>query len=271
MKLEKSLSGSISGIMQGSIEGDIELISRPPVLEHLEVNENGLYVPPSGVDGFDRVNVYVPKVLQNLNANENGTYYPSSGVDGFDKVVVDVATNTIPLSIRNNGYYTPPSGFVGFSYVNVNTASNILLFEDGVFYPNADIDLRYYEGEIVNDKMVFDSQYSGFYVYNKTFNNNIVLLSYGYNPNESTVNVRVGRCKPNSILPDLQTKATSVSGRLTYTNYALPVGDFIIAQETTNRNDANECCYLNKQGTDTMPIYISKVVACKMATYETFR
>lgn len=62
-----------------------------PVLESLEVYDNGEYTPDEGVDGFDHVNVQVPEpVLETLTVTANGTYTPEEGVDGFDEVEVNV-------------------------------------------------------------------------------------------------------------------------------------------------------------------------------------
>ncbi len=74
----------------------IETSGGDPVLDTLDVTENGTYTPPSGVDGYNEVNVNVsdiPPVLNTLNVTENGTYTPPTGVDGYDEVNVNVDTS----------------------------------------------------------------------------------------------------------------------------------------------------------------------------------
>lgn len=75
---------AVSGIGSGAAE---------PVIEPLEVTENGTYEPPEGVDGYNPVTVNVPAPevkLQEKTITENGEYTADSGFDGLGKVLVDV-------------------------------------------------------------------------------------------------------------------------------------------------------------------------------------
>lgn len=65
-------------------------IERQPVIESLSVNQNGIYTPIEGVDGFSPVDVEVAPVLQQIEISENGLYLPEQGVDGFSSVSVNV-------------------------------------------------------------------------------------------------------------------------------------------------------------------------------------
>jgi len=82
-----------------------------PNLETLSVTENGLYLPESGTDGFDRVNVDVPQPSGSMTITENGTY----DVTEFAEAVVDV-----PPAISIDGICTgvEPSGNI---VVNADT------------------------------------------------------------------------------------------------------------------------------------------------------
>jgi len=67
----------------------------PPVIEPLNVSENGTYSTPSGVDGFNPVTVELPPpVVEPLEVTENGTYTVPEGVDGYSPVTVDVPAPT---------------------------------------------------------------------------------------------------------------------------------------------------------------------------------
>ena len=71
-----------------------DVAPQPIVLEPLHTEENGVFAPPAGVNGFSSVEVAVPippaPVLTTLSVSENGTYTPEQGVDGFSEVEVDV-------------------------------------------------------------------------------------------------------------------------------------------------------------------------------------
>ena len=270
MKLEKSLNGSISGIMQGSINGEIEMITKPPVLETLTVDHNGVYLPPSGVDGFDKVEVFIPTTIRNLIAESNGTYTVPSGVDGFNPVVVNVPSSTTPLKVKQNGIYTPPSGFMGFSSVDVDTDSNVILFEDGVFYENENYDLRYYQGTLENNKLNFSTESSGIYLYTKTPPERIIMKICGNNPNDGKMNFRCGRCLQESSLPSILQNGR---GRISSNQYTPSKGDFIQCLLTANLN-SNECVYFSNpysaQGSN-LPYSISKIVIIELTVNPVFQ
>ena len=85
--------------------------SKPPVVEALSVTTNGTYNAPSGVYGYNPVEVNVPQrepVLESLSVTDNGTYTPSAGVDGYNSVDVNVPKehhNVTSKSITSNGTY----------------------------------------------------------------------------------------------------------------------------------------------------------------------
>lgn len=98
----------------------------PVVLEELFAYEDGIYIPPSGVDGFSKVTVDVPEpVLVQLTATNNGTFTPATGQDGFSQVSVNVQPTLTALSVTENGTYTPGQGIDGFSSVEVNVSGGI--------------------------------------------------------------------------------------------------------------------------------------------------
>ena len=103
----------------------IEIIT-PDELKTIRIDHNGIY------DGmFKRVEVDVQggkePVLETLNVKDNGTYRPKTGVDGFDIVEVNVPQKTfnktsVTKEYTANGQYSivTPIGYDGISDVSVN-------------------------------------------------------------------------------------------------------------------------------------------------------
>lgn len=101
-----------------------------PVIEPLNVTQNGVYTTPVGVNGFSPVSVNVPDlppVLQSKEVTQNGEYTPDSGYDGLSKVTVNVPAPEIKLqekTITENGEYTADAGFDGLGKVLVEVAGS---------------------------------------------------------------------------------------------------------------------------------------------------
>lgn len=99
----------------------IEIIT-PDELKVLKVTDNGIY---KGL--FKEVDVNVQgggkePVLETLNVKDNGTYRPNTGVDGFDIVEVNIPKehhNVTSKSITENGVYNSDGNDV-WNRVNVN-------------------------------------------------------------------------------------------------------------------------------------------------------
>lgn len=83
---------SINGVISIGNDDVIHVYSleSTKVINPLEVNNNGTYSAPSGVDGFNPVTVSVNPNIQPLQCAENGVYNKPEGVDGFDPVTVAV-------------------------------------------------------------------------------------------------------------------------------------------------------------------------------------
>lgn len=73
------------------------IIANPPVLQDIEVTENGEYTADGSADGLGIVTVNVPEPnLEEKRINENGTYLPSEEYVGFSKVIVDTTESLQP-------------------------------------------------------------------------------------------------------------------------------------------------------------------------------
>ena len=108
----------------------IPTMSTAPVIEELNVTENGDYQAPAGVDGYSPVNVDVPDVpavVESLSVTDNGTYEAPEGVDGYSPVSVNVSmapNPEEPLSFDVSSgyvasgywYYSQDSGFYSDVY-----------------------------------------------------------------------------------------------------------------------------------------------------------
>lgn len=100
-----------------------------PIIESLEVTENGTYTAPDGVDGYSPVIVNVPipngyiKPSGAINITENGTY----DVTEKASAVVSIPEREIALqdkTIEANGTYSADEGYDGLGQVTVNVPSS---------------------------------------------------------------------------------------------------------------------------------------------------
>ena len=120
--LEVTKNGIYNGLFK---QVDVNVVEKEPVLETLNVKDNGTYRPKTGVDGFDIVEVNIPKEIHNVTSKSitaNGVYN-SEGDDVWNEVSVNVPSREpvlFSLSVIDNGTYTPESGVDGYNSVEVN-------------------------------------------------------------------------------------------------------------------------------------------------------
>ena len=148
-----------NGIYDGlfkRVEVDVQG-GKEPVLETLNVKDNGTYRPKTGVDGFDIVEVNINKEIHNVTSKSitaNGVYN-SDGDDVWNRVEVNVPENTfntksITKTYTANGQYSiaTPDGYDGISDVNltVNVPSrepvleSLSITENGSYTPSNGVD-----------------------------------------------------------------------------------------------------------------------------------
>ena len=129
----KVLKVTDNGIYNGlfkQVDVNVQGGGKEPVLETLNVKDNGTYRPNTGVDGYNIVEVNVPKERHNVTSKsitENGVYN-SDGDDVWNEVSVNVPERQPvleSLSITDNGTYTPEIGVDGYNSVSVNVPKEI--------------------------------------------------------------------------------------------------------------------------------------------------
>ena len=113
--------------------------TKPPVLEELNVTNNGTYTPSDGVDGFNPVSVDVQPPLQTkaieITANGQSTIVPDSEYYGLGSVGLNVnvqpslQAKSSTTTITENGTSTitlePDSNYDGLSSASVDVNVNV--------------------------------------------------------------------------------------------------------------------------------------------------
>ena len=97
-----------------------------PVLDEIIITQNGVYTPPSNIDGYNKITAMFPiPVITTKNITANGTYNASDdGAQGYSSVNVNVTgaqaliMNRLPLST---------DGANGDTFIYYNNEINVLL------------------------------------------------------------------------------------------------------------------------------------------------
>ena len=100
----------------------LRISPKMPLLESLNVSENGTYTPEDG-SAYYEVLVQVPQLSPaSLSVKSNGVYIPNEG-QAYTEVEVSVPTPTlVPLTATENAVYQPETG-KAYSKVTVNVSA----------------------------------------------------------------------------------------------------------------------------------------------------
>jgi hypothetical protein len=120
----------INGAVQVTEQDEVTVpgINPGPHIVLLNVVENGEYSASDfNADAFDPVNVMIPPpVTAALRVTENGIYNPPSGVDGYSSVEVDVRGASSDVE-----YWDLSESFTGTLHGIVSTARNVTMQSEG--------------------------------------------------------------------------------------------------------------------------------------------
>ena len=154
--LKVTENGIYTGLFK-EVDVNVQGGGKEPVLETLNVKDNGTYRPKTGVDGFDIVEVNIPKERHNVvskSITANGVYN-SDGNDVWNEVSVNVPQKTfnktsLTKEYTANGQYSiaTPDGYDGISDVNltVNVPSrepvleSLSITDNGTYTPSSGVD-----------------------------------------------------------------------------------------------------------------------------------
>lgn len=154
--LEVTENGIYNGLFK-QVDVNVQGGGKEPVLETLNVKDNGTYRPNTGVDGFDIVEVNVPKEIHNVTSKSitaNGVYN-SDGDEVWNEVSVNVPQKTfnktsLTKEYTANGQYSiaTPDGYDGISDVSVNVnvpsrepvLDSLSVTDNGTYTPESGVD-----------------------------------------------------------------------------------------------------------------------------------
>lgn len=101
---------------------------KEPTLEEITITENGIYLAPMDIDGYDKIEVAIYPVLEELEVKQNGTYIPDEGIDGFAEVRVAVPEPVLEaITLTGNGNFIPPTGVDGYNDITVEIDTSTIL------------------------------------------------------------------------------------------------------------------------------------------------
>ena len=97
-----------------------------PVLDEITITQNGVYTPPSDIDGYNKITAMFPiPIITTKNITANGTYNASDdGATGYSSVTVNVTggqaliMNREPLS---------GDGSNGDTFIHYGTGADVVL------------------------------------------------------------------------------------------------------------------------------------------------
>lgn len=137
-------NGNEAQYTPGQMPNAVRLLKKR--LTQKTITQNGVYIPPSNYDGFDRVTVNVEggggdAVLVEKSITANGDYSPSDdNADGYSFVSVAVLEPSLQSKTATaNGTVTPDTGYDGLSSVAVAVPNTYSAADNGKVVSNGQL------------------------------------------------------------------------------------------------------------------------------------
>lgn len=151
-------------------DGTLQTLNDDNVTISASFTENGTYIPPSGVIGFDSIDINVPpsgklETIEVVLDDEAQTIRPSVGFDGIGEVRVpksNLRSLSVSLTPNSETYVAADDGYFGFSEVSVPGYNSFLTSISAQDLSDAGISLGV--TKTVTPQMVFgnDTEIKGF-------------------------------------------------------------------------------------------------------------
>lgn len=103
------------------VEAAVMAAEKKAVIKSITITQNGRYVVPEGVDGYNPVDVNVPDRYDEGYKDGSKDGYDKGHADGEAAVKAKIQSKTIT---KNGTYYAADDGLDGFDPVNVNVPAS---------------------------------------------------------------------------------------------------------------------------------------------------
>lgn len=151
-------------------------------------------------------------VLQPLSVTQNGTYVPPSGVDGFNRVEVNVPSE----GDGDSGDSGAPSGLFNW----IEERGYLPLFCDGEFFNSETIEVCLYEVEVSEEGYLLTNAANGAGIYTRGAGGYSIHIVGEFDDAATAYYTQFGRSSATATLPTIQTTGAGRTSYTTSTGSA---------------------------------------------------